>query len=358
MLNQRVDGKRYPIFDQFGYAPGAGVDPTGYLQPFHLVSDPPAEDGETTNDITHSWGPQHQSWNGGAMDAFVSTHIDRQRRADNGFVTMGYFTRDDLAFYYALADAFSICDDYHCSVLGPTDPNRLMSVSATIDPAGTQRRTGRRDVQRPGRVLRGVQLGDHARSPVGRRGELEGLQRSHRPLRAEPVPLLLPVLGGVGQSRAGGEGHHPHLPGLVRRRCGRRHAPLGVVDHVAARRVRASGSASRVRRVPHQPGALDARLQPDIWATTVLFVTYDENGGFFDHVPPPTPPAGTDGEYLTASPLPAAASGIAGPIGLGFRVPCLVVSPFSRGGWYCPDPSTTPRCSGSSRPASGSRCRT
>jgi phospholipase C len=76
---------------------------------------------------------------------------------------------------------------------------------------------------------------------------------------------------------------------------------------------------------------------PDVWAKTVLFVTYDENGGFFDHVPPPTAPAGTDGEYLTVSPLPSAASGIAGPIGLGFRVPCLVVSPFSRGGWYCPD---------------------
>ena len=74
---------------------------------------------------------------------------------------------------------------------------------------------------------------------------------------------------------------------------------------------------------------------PDIWGTTALFVVYDENGGFFDHVPPVTAPEGTAGEYLTASPLPAAAGGIAGPIGLGFRVPCLVVSPFSRGGWLC-----------------------
>jgi phospholipase C len=76
---------------------------------------------------------------------------------------------------------------------------------------------------------------------------------------------------------------------------------------------------------------------PDVWAKTVLFVTYDENGGFFDHVPPPTAPAGTPGEFLSSTPLPSAASGITGPIGLGFRVPCLVVSPFSRGGWYCSD---------------------
>ncbi|HEY7432603.1 MAG TPA: alkaline phosphatase family protein, partial [Streptosporangiaceae bacterium] len=65
----------------------------------------------------------------------------------------------------------------------------------------------------------------------------------------------------------------------------------------------------------------------------VLFVIYDENGGFFDHVPPPTAPAGTAGEYLTANPLPSAAGGITGPVGLGFRIPCLVISPFSRGGY-------------------------
>jgi phospholipase C len=74
-----------------------------------------------------------------------------------------------------------------------------------------------------------------------------------------------------------------------------------------------------------------------VWASTVLFIMYDENGGFFDHVPPPAAPAGTAGEYLTVSPLPSAAGGIAGPVGLGFRVPCLVVSPFSAGGYLCSD---------------------
>jgi phospholipase C len=71
---------------------------------------------------------------------------------------------------------------------------------------------------------------------------------------------------------------------------------------------------------------------PDVWNKTVLFITYDENGGFFDHVTPPTPPPGTPGEYLTAT-LPSQAGGIAGPIGLGFRVPTFVISPWSQGGW-------------------------
>jgi phospholipase C len=74
---------------------------------------------------------------------------------------------------------------------------------------------------------------------------------------------------------------------------------------------------------------------PNVWAKTVLFVIYDENGGFFDHVPPPTSPPGTAGEWLTVASLPSSASGVRGPVGLGFRTPCLVVSPFSAGGNVC-----------------------
>ncbi len=76
---------------------------------------------------------------------------------------------------------------------------------------------------------------------------------------------------------------------------------------------------------------------PEVWAKTVLFIMYDENDGFFDHVSPPTPPPGTPGEYVTKRPLTPDAGGVAGPIGFGVRVPMLVVSPFSAGGWVCSD---------------------
>jgi hypothetical protein len=77
---------------------------------------------------------------------------------------------------------------------------------------------------------------------------------------------------------------------------------------------------------------------PGVWEKTALIVSYDENGGFFDHVPPPVPPVGTAGEYLTVDlgKVPGA-NNVAGPIGLGFRVPCLVISPYSRGGLVSPD---------------------
>ena len=73
------------------------------------------------------------------------------------------------------------------------------------------------------------------------------------------------------------------------------------------------------------------------WMRTALFVTWDENGGFFDHVAPPVAPPGTPGEYLTAAPVVGSAGPFTGPIGLGFRVPMLVVSPFSKGGFLCSD---------------------
>jgi phospholipase C len=65
---------------------------------------------------------------------------------------------------------------------------------------------------------------------------------------------------------------------------------------------------------------------PDVWAKTVFILNYDENDGIFDHVPPPTAPAGTPGEYVDGL-----------PIGGGFRVPCIIVSPWTTGGWISSD---------------------
>ena len=101
------------------------------IHPFHL-------EWTACADLTHDWGPQHQSWNSGKMDRFLRARTRRPTslRRGAGVETMGYYTARTSPFYYALADAFTICDGYHCSVIGPTDPNRLYSMSGTIDPAG------------------------------------------------------------------------------------------------------------------------------------------------------------------------------------------------------------------------------
>jgi phospholipase C len=106
--------------------------PVGALLPFHL--DTSTTNATCTHDITHDWVPQHQSWNNGAMDGFVSSRLPIN--SNDAVLSMGYYTRADLPYYYALADAFTICDNYFCSVIGPTDPNRLYTMAASLDPDG------------------------------------------------------------------------------------------------------------------------------------------------------------------------------------------------------------------------------
>ena len=96
------------------YQPDAD-NPSGYLLPFHL-------DTRTTNaqkmpSTSHAWAVQHEAWNGGKMDNWLPAH----RKADGSKApyVMGYHTRADIPFQFALAEAFTICDAYHCSVLGP-----------------------------------------------------------------------------------------------------------------------------------------------------------------------------------------------------------------------------------------------
>jgi phospholipase C len=335
--HQVVGGKSYPVFDQFGYQPGHGPAKTGYLQPFHLVSDPPRKNGEDTNDISHDWGTQHTSWADGAMDKFIDAHLAADG-ATNGPVTMGYFNRFDLAFYYALADAFTVCDGYHSSVLGPTDPNRLMAMSATIDPSGsaggpvvetfTDRVAHYNSLgweTMPQRLLAaGVSwkvyndpLSELALSP------LPYFKAFSDPFSVTGLELigkgLTPSYPGDFESDVA-SGDLPSVSWIM--------PPLAECEHPAAPPEYGEYLVHKVLST--------LVANPDVWAQTVLFVVYDENGGFFDHVVPPTAPAGTKGEYLTGT-LPSAASGIRGPVGLGFRTPCLVVSPFSRGGRLCSD---------------------
>src|ERR1700761_3492201 len=106
--------------------------PVGVLLPFHL--DTSKTNAACTHDITHDWVPQHQSWNSGAMNGFVTSRLPIN--ANDAVLSMGYYTRADLPYYYAVADAFTLCDNYCCSVIGPTDPNRLYTVAASIDPDG------------------------------------------------------------------------------------------------------------------------------------------------------------------------------------------------------------------------------
>jgi phospholipase C len=321
------DGSGLTVFAQPGY-PG-GYD-GNHLYPFHLDS---YNNGECTNDINHSWGPQHGYWDSGAMDGFVTEHIAVDGSA-NGPLTMGYYTRKDLAFYYALADAFTVCDHYHCSVIGPTDPNRLYSMSAWLDPAGTQGgpilSTSTTRVERFGTLswttmpeqlqARGISWKVYG-DPDGNYGDnVLPYFKQYQTNSTLAANGLTPTYPGTFQSDVAA-GTLPQVSWIL--------APLVSSEHPPAPEEYGEVIAANVLNT--------LVSNSDLWANTALFITHDENGGFFDHVPPPVASSGTAGEFITASPLPSEAGGIVGPIGLGFRVPLLVVSPWSRGGFVCHD---------------------
>src|SRR6202790_3237976 len=317
------------------------ASPVGVLLPFHL--DTSTTNAACTHDISHDWVPQHQSWNNGAMNGFVTSRLPID--ANDAVLSMGYYTRADIPYYYALADAFTICDNYFCSVIGPTDPNRLYTMAASLDPDG----------KNGGPVVQTI-----ITNRTAFYGHLtyttmpEQLQARGISWKVYSVPDET-VLGATFSSNVLSYFKNFQIPGSVlQKNAFGPQFPLDFLTDVATGNLpQVSWLVGRVLTSDHPPSpatfgenilslivsALTAN--PALWAKTVLFVTYDENGGFFDHIAPVTAPLGTPGEYVTAPPVPdptvTGSPAITGPIGLGFRVPMLIISPFSRGGFVSSD---------------------
>jgi phospholipase C len=315
--------------------------PVGSLLPFHL--DTSTTNAACTHDISHDWVPQHQSWDSGAMDGFVTSRLPID--ANDAVLAMGYYTRADLPYYYALADAFTICDNYFCSVIGPTDPNRLYTMAASIDPDG----------KNGGPILQTV---------VTNRSALYGrLTYTTMPEQLQARGISWKIYSSPDENIPSGILSNSVLPyfasyqnpatPLYQNAFGPQFPVDFLADVVSGNLPQVSWIMGSVVTSDHPPapslfgenvlsliiGALTA--SPTLWAKTVFLLTFDENGGFFDHVPPPTAPPGVPGEYVTAPAVPdpnvIGSPAISGPIGLGFRVPLLVISPFSRGGLVCSD---------------------
>src|SRR5579875_1776209 len=329
-----------PAFKQYGYDPATRkASATAYLEPFRLnTRQGVTRDGECINDPTHDWGPQHQCWNNGAMDQWVKVHIANEG-VGNGPATMGYYTRADIPIHYALADAFTICDHYHCSVLGPTDPNRLYWISGTIDPDG---HNGGPLLETPTLV---------PTNKYSWQTYPEALEDAGVPWKVytnKDVPIVSEaVLSGMLQSFKNFQntssdlyqrGVRPTFPGTFKTDVTNNTLPAvsWVIPSLLTCEHPALPPAFGAQGILQVLDILTSN--PAVWEKTALIISYDENGGFFDHVPPPTAPPGTPGEYVTV-PLAGVAdsAGIAGPIGLGFRVPGLVISPYSRGGLIASD---------------------
>jgi phospholipase C len=328
------DHRNRRAFSQPGYrGPGAHK---GHLRPFHVNGRIPSGQCLGTIDApTHDWGPQHMSWNGGRNDRFYEVHAQPQWDGALGSNVMGYYGKQGIPYFWALARAFTLCDMYFGSVIGPTEPNRVYSVSGTLDPAGTH----------------GGPCIETVFDSAGLAGNFSWTTMPEQ-LQARGVSWK-----SYTNSANSGQLDSP-FPAFVQYRTNPTLNKLGIqptypadfeADLAADRLPSVSWIQVGFKESEH-PGfppaagefAVDGVLRsiwrhPHVWRKTVVIVNHDENGGFFDHVAPPTPPPGTRGEHLTVSRLPAHALGIRGPIGLGFRVPCIIVSPWTRGGLVCSD---------------------
>jgi phospholipase C len=296
-------------------------NPDKYLLPFH--TDTHSSSAQALPSNSNSWGPQHQSWDNGKMDGFVTAHLAADGVA--GQYTMAYFKRDDIPFHWALADAFTICDGYHCSMMGPTWPNRLYLMTGQVDPAG---------------VAGGPVYGNYVPTQgyswktypemltaagvswkIYQEVDNYGMNVMEYFDQYQNAPVSSPLYQNAMRFYQAGQfeydASHDQLPTvswIIPTSYQSEHPdymPAAGADFVA----------SKLNAIASNP---------DVFAKTVFVLIYDENDGYFDHVTPPTPPAGTAREFITVDK-------VSDPIGLGFRVPCIIVSPWTVGGFVCHD---------------------
>ncbi|MFM0730953.1 phospholipase C, phosphocholine-specific [Paraburkholderia sediminicola] len=334
-----------------------GLDPAApYVMPFYLD---PARTSEFQPGTDHGWSSGHLAWNGGKWDQWVNQKQD--------VLTMGYLKRHDLSYHYALAEAFTVCDSYFCSVNADTAPNRIYLWTGTMDARNA--------------------YGTKPNGPgLGERDGTNGYTWTTYPERLEANNISWKLYqGGTGLPGDPTDNFTDNSLEFFARYQVQEGASGPVVDKGASQHTLAEFKADvQNNRLPQvswivspykyseHPAAcatdgaffinmiLEALTSnPDVWAKTAFFINYDENDGLFDHVVPPMPPttSGVNGQGIVSGDLlaslgdelldldkypgekgplvPGADPGGIQPIGLGTRVPMIVVSPWTKGGWVC-----------------------
>jgi phospholipase C len=276
-----------------GYGPPRGYTQPdaagGHHAPFELKS-------LSSQDPPHSWSAVHQQFDGGRMDGFF---IRAQNDDGDGNVAMGYYTQRELPFYYSLLRDSGLCANYHCSVLGPTWPNRFYLMSGTSGGITTNGVWGYGVFDSNGWPII-LDLLDEF-----------GVSWKIYNIGTDDVPAGDSDNVAVFWSRWA---HDPRTTATMAdylADCARNTLPevswvipsysMGFDEHPPADVSVGMG---------FQQEMITALRHSKAWERSAYLLTYDEHGGFFDHVAPPQ----VDG------------------YGLGIRVPLWVVSPFARRG--------------------------
>ncbi|MCW5802428.1 MAG: alkaline phosphatase family protein [Deltaproteobacteria bacterium] len=277
-----------------------------------MISSYAAASGELcVLDPPHGWDASHAQWNNGAMDGFVKEY---QRDHGGRAITdvMSYLTRSLVPVSYALADAYTTCDRWFASVMGPTLPNRAYWHAATSFGLQANMEVLNKFSSVPVPTIYN-RLEDKGVDWAYYSGPLAVVS-----LLGNPGPYQLDITGKIKRFSA-----YPDMPEdpngefFADAAAGRLPAVTYIDpffgendDHPPGHPILAQALIAAVYR------ALATSPQ---WKNCMLVITYDEHGGFYDHVAPPT----TTDDSLEKF-------GVDGFQQCGFRVPAMVVGPYAK----------------------------
>lgn len=336
--------------------------------PYHL--DSKLGNAQRVSGTPHSWKDGQDAWDAGRMGNWVE-HKQPQ--------SMGYYKQVELEYQFALANAFTICDAYHCAMHAGTNPNRKFIWTGTNGPTGANVASVVNEFDAMGASTVGYdwmtyperlqQAGvtwkvyqampdNFTDNPLAgfkqyrRANELSGQPVSHDDVKSpaydERIDATQPLYKGIANTMPDGgflqalkddiaQKKLPQVSWIV--------APATYSEH--------PGPSSPVQGAWYIQELLNAlTANPEVWSQTVLLVNFDENDGFFDHIPSPSAPSRDEKgnlqgkttlsnnqlafEYFDhvavagSKSQPQPDGRVYGP---GVRVPMYVISPWSRGGW-------------------------
>lgn len=361
--------------------------PTTYV-PYHL--DESKGNAQRAGSTPHNWADSQAAWDHGRMFKWPDS---------KNLLSLGYYEEAEVTFQRSLAEAFTLCDHYHCGMHTGTIANRLFYWTGTNGPNGVSPIDGSR-VEVAGLNNQFNGGNDIGASTAGWtwttyadrleqagvkwkvyqslidnygcnemmsfrhwRAAIEQMPAARRPLYVPATDITQPVTAAGPFYDAAvddalsplAKGFHNTMPyGFLETfREDIQAGKLPQVSWIIAPSVYSEhpGPSSPVKGGWYVQEVLDAlTANPEVWSKTVLLINYDENDGFFDHLPSPSVPSrNADGtlaggttmaaadvavEYHDYTPATSSQPAKDGrPYGPGPRVPLWVVSPWSRGGW-------------------------
>lgn len=373
MKGVRGYGDRFPIPLESGKRVFDQTDGEKVVRPYH--ADKNSSNAALISGTPHNFADAQAAWNQGKFGQWPLFKTP---------YSMAYYTRAEIPFQYALAESFTISDAYHCSVTGGTDPNRIVFFSGSN--------------LNPEKRAQGINCTDYDSEPTNWRCWLNGdvYKDDYAPPRDnykgnafqwDTIPEVLEKAGvswrifqdpndnwtGAMHGCLAFEGFRDAKPGSPIFENGMRKWSLedlksqvmdGSLPSVSwvlpsqeeSEHPSAPSSPYRGADFTHQ--VLEAlTANPETWSKTIFFLTFDENDGLFDHLPPPAIPSyNADKTLAGKSTLDLSGmyfhdvkennskssnyqderdtiTGNLRPFGLGPRVPMYIVSPWSKGGW-------------------------